>query len=136
MCGLPSKTFAFQDPTPAIIPASGKVLFNASNRGVMTRRSPMSLLRSTKIFSGAIGGFHPLGKNKLNAPTRDSRMLLRQPTYFLPYAQDSAGAKRGRFDLEPRMPNPVEMLISNFSQKPEDIGGGPAKGNGPMLFDL
>src|SRR5208337_914396 len=84
MCGLPSKTSAFQNPTPAIIPASGKVLFNASNRGVMTRRSPMSLLRSTKIFCGATGGFRASGQNRLNEPTSDSNRLLRQLTFFLP----------------------------------------------------
>jgi hypothetical protein len=63
-------------------------------------------------------------------------MFLRQPTYFLPSAQDTAGAKLGRLDLEPVIPKAVEMLVSNFSQKPDYIRGSPTKGTGPALFYL
>ena len=50
------RTSRFRVPTPSTIRLRGNRRLSASKSGVMTRRSPMSLLRRTKIVFGKDGG--------------------------------------------------------------------------------
>src|ERR1700693_187953 len=85
--GFSANTPRFQEPTPTRISAFGNLLFKASNKGVMTNKSPISLFRRTKILFGASGKISVFGANARTDRTSVSKTSLRQLTQLLPTTQ-------------------------------------------------
>src|SRR5271165_4747943 len=122
-CGLPASTSRLQDPTPARISVFGKPLFSASNNGVMTSKSPISLFRRTKIFLGTAGGASTFGAKARTDRTNVSKRSLRQLTGLLPTTQDFTPEKTFLDDGRHAQTNVVEMRIADLPEQLEHLHG-------------
>src|SRR5436305_741162 len=130
--GSPRSTSRFQSPTPAAIRAPGKRRRSASKRGVATRRSPTSLLRSTKIELGSAGGSLWVGEKAAAVRTAPSNVA---PAIRFPIRRATrrsglsgfSGSKDlllpGPGDRGPGEPLVVAVRLQVFEGTGRDLGG-------------